>query len=162
MGERWDGLKGRKRGRDGAVQPEACQRDFTTFLRILSVVANRCTWGCVLTYSNILVIIVLLTVFFLKLKYYFSSLLCPGCNSLFLSSLPQGGLVVEDMYIPKRTAQWLYKGYKIIKSTVEGGELTVFFFVCVCVCLLLLLLLFVCLLAWLWECSYHYLWNMLG
>ena len=73
---------------------------------------------------------------FLKMKYYFSSLLCPGCNSLFLSSLPQGGLVVEDMYIPKRTAQWLYKGYKIIKSTVEGGELTVCFFcVCLFVCL---------------------------
>ena len=40
---------------------------------------------------------------------------------------------MEDMYIPKRTAQWLYKGYKIIKSTVEGGELTVFvYFVFVC------------------------------
>ena len=46
---------------------------------------------------------------------------------------------MEDMYIPKRTAQWLYKGYKIIKNTVEGGELTVFFlclFVCLFVCLL--------------------------
>ena len=61
---------------------------------------------------------------------------------------------MEDMYIPKRTAQWLYKGYKIIKSTVEGGELTGFFFLCVCVCVcLLLLLLFVCLFVCLHDCE---------
>ena len=50
---------------------------------------------------------------------------------------------MEDMYIPKRTAQWLYKGYKIIKSTVEGGELTVFF--CVCLFVVVVVCLFVCL-----------------
>lgn len=46
--------------------------------------------------------------------------------SLFSSQCRQDGLVVEDMYIPKRSAQWVYKGYKIIKRTVEGGSLVTF------------------------------------
>ena len=46
--------------------------------------------------------------------------------SFFLSQHRQDGLVVEDMYIPKRSAQWVYKGYKIIKNTVEGGSLRMF------------------------------------
>ena len=29
-------------------------------------------------------------------------------------------MVIEDMYIPGRSAQYLYKGYKIVKLTVEG------------------------------------------
>jgi hypothetical protein len=32
----------------------------------------------------------------------------------------QDELVIEDMYIPGRSAQYLYKGYKIVKETVEG------------------------------------------
>lgn len=30
-------------------------------------------------------------------------------------------MVIEDMYIPGRSAQYLYKGYKIVKETVEGN-----------------------------------------
>ena len=32
----------------------------------------------------------------------------------------QDDMVIEDMYIPSRSAQYLYKGYKIVKETVEG------------------------------------------
>lgn len=63
---------------------------------------------------------------FVKVKCIFRKIITCANNLfvlIYLSSLPQGGLVVEDMYIPKRTAQWVYKGYKIIKTTVEGEEL---------------------------------------
>ena len=37
-----------------------------------------------------------------------------------LPSPVQDDMVIEDMYIPGRSAHYLYKGYKIVKETVEG------------------------------------------
>lgn len=40
-------------------------------------------------------------------------------TSSILSSL-QDDMVIEDMYVPGKKAQYLYKGYSIITETVEG------------------------------------------
>ena len=51
---------------------------------------------------------------------YFLLCFLPPSLPSSLSPSNQDGTIVEDMYIPKRSAQYVKKGYKIVKKTLEG------------------------------------------